>query len=44
MAPIVRQMPIALALGFSGGANFATAFKERFGLSPRDFRAGKGAH
>lgn len=34
---------IAQALGFSSGANFATAFKERFGLSPRDFRAGRSA-
>lgn len=33
---------IGLALGFSSGANFATAFKDRFGLSPRDFRAGRG--
>lgn len=32
---------IAQALGFSSGANFATAFKERFGLSPREFRAAK---
>lgn len=29
---------IAKELGFSGGSNFATAFKERFGLSPRDYR------
>lgn len=34
---------IALALGFSNGANFATAFKDRFGLSPSDFRSGRGA-
>ena len=33
---------IALALGFSSGANFATAFKDRFGLSPTDFRSGRG--
>ncbi len=33
---------IALALGFSSGANFATAFKDRFGLSPSDFRSGRG--
>lgn len=32
---------IAQALGFSSGANFATAFKERFGLSPRDYRASR---
>ena len=35
---------IALALGFSSGANFATAFKDRFGLSPRDFRSGRAVH
>ena len=29
---------IALNLGFKGGANFATAFKERFSLSPREYR------
>ena len=34
---------IALALGFSSGANFATAFKDRFGLSPSDFRSGRGS-
>ena len=33
---------IAQALGFSSGANFATAFKERFGLSPRDYRISRG--
>lgn len=33
---------IAQALGFSSGPNFATAFKERFGLSPRDYRASRG--
>lgn len=32
---------IAQALGFSSGANFATAFKERFGLSPRDYRTSR---
>lgn len=34
---------IAQVLGFSSGANFATAFKERFGLSPRDYRASRGS-
>lgn len=29
---------IALELGFTNGANFATAFKERFGLTPLQFR------
>lgn len=29
---------ISLALGFSTGANFATAFKERFGASPTEYR------
>lgn len=29
---------IAKELGFTSGGNFATAFKERFGLSPRDYR------
>ena len=34
---------IAQALGFSSGANFATAFKERFGLSPRDYRVSRNS-
>lgn len=34
---------IATSLGFSTGANFATAFKDRYGLSPREYRAGRGA-
>lgn len=29
---------IGLAVGFSSGANFATAFRERFGLTPTVFR------
>lgn len=29
---------IALELGFTSGANFATAFKERFGVTPLQFR------
>lgn len=29
---------IALELGFTSGANFATAFRERFGLTPLQFR------
>ncbi|MDD2545461.1 MAG: response regulator [Burkholderiaceae bacterium] len=29
---------VALELGFTSGANFSTAFKERFGLSPTQFR------
>ena len=29
---------IGLAVGFSSGANFATAFRERFGLTPTRFR------
>lgn len=29
---------IALQLGFTSGANFATAFKERFSISPSDYR------
>lgn len=29
---------VALRVGFSGGANFATAFRERFGASPTAFR------
>ena len=35
-----KMREIASRLGFSSGANFATAFKDRFGLSPRDFRLG----
>lgn len=35
---------IAMALGFSSGANFATAFKDRYGLSPREYRSGRGGH
>jgi len=34
---------IALALGFSSGANFATAFKDRYGLSPSDFRGARSS-
>jgi len=29
---------IAQDVGYSSGANFSTAFRERFGLSPRQFR------
>ncbi|MBA1261352.1 response regulator transcription factor [Stutzerimonas stutzeri] len=29
---------IGLTVGYTSGANFATAFKERFGVSPRKFR------
>ncbi|MBN7769670.1 helix-turn-helix transcriptional regulator [Marinobacter daepoensis] len=29
---------IADQTGFSSGANFATAFRERFGVSPRELR------
>ena len=29
---------IALEVGFTSGANFATAFRERFGMSPSAFR------
>lgn len=29
---------ISISLGFSTGANFATAFKDRFGASPTEFR------
>ncbi|MFZ6771509.1 response regulator [Undibacterium sp. SXout7W] len=32
---------IGLELGFTSGANFATAFKERFGISPTQFRQGR---
>ncbi|MEO0003743.1 MAG: Transcriptional regulatory protein YycF, partial [Pseudomonadota bacterium] len=39
---VLNVQQIALALGFSSGANFATAFKDRFGLSPSDFRSGRG--
>lgn len=39
----LKIQEIATLLGFSSGANFATAFKERFGLSPRDFRSGQEA-
>lgn len=34
---------IALELGFTSGANFATAFKERFGLTPLQFRQSRTA-
>jgi YesN/AraC family two-component response regulator len=33
---------IAQMNGYNGGANFATAFKRRFRVSPRDYRRGKG--
>ena len=29
---------IALEVGYTSGANFATAFRERFGMSPSAFR------
>ncbi len=29
---------IAYQIGFKESANFTTAFKDRFGLTPRDFR------
>ena len=29
---------IALEVGFTSGANFSTAFRERYGLSPSQFR------
>jgi len=32
---------IAQVNGYNGGANFATAFKRRFRVSPRDYRRGK---
>lgn len=34
----IRIKEISLELGFSSGANFSTAFKSRFGISPREFR------
>lgn len=34
---------IALELGFTSGANFATAFKERFGHTPLQFRQSRAA-
>ena len=39
-ASSLKVQEIAPKLGFSSAANFATAFKDRFGLSPRDFRSG----
>ncbi len=39
-ASTLNVQDISPKLGFSSAANFATAFKDRFGLSPRDFRAG----
>ncbi len=33
---------IAQMNGYNGGANFATAFKRRFRVSPRDYRRGRG--
>lgn len=39
---MLEVQAIALGLGFSSGANFATAFKDRYGLSPRDYRTGRG--
>lgn len=34
---------IASQLGFTSGANFATAFKERFSVSPSDYRRWQNA-
>ncbi|WP_110968416.1 response regulator transcription factor [Pseudomonas huaxiensis] len=34
---------IAIEIGFTGGANFSTAFKDRYGVSPRDFRSHRQA-
>lgn len=35
---------IALEVGFTCGANFATAFRERFGMSPSAFRRDRPTH
>lgn len=37
-ATLLDVQAIANEIGFTSGANFATAFKERFGLSPTEFR------
>lgn len=34
---------VGVALGYTSPANFATAFRERFGVSPRQYRQGLGA-
>jgi transcriptional regulator GlxA family with amidase domain len=34
---------VALAVGFSGAANFSTAFRERFGCTPSAFRQAPSA-
>jgi transcriptional regulator GlxA family with amidase domain len=34
---------VALAVGFSGAANFSTAFRERFGATPTAFRQARTA-
>ena len=39
--PTTRVTDIALACGFSSHSNFARAFKERFGVSATEFRAGQ---
>lgn len=39
---VLEVQAIALELGFTSGANFATAFKERFGVTPREFRQRQG--
>lgn len=35
---------IAVEIGFTNGANFSTAFRERFGLSPRQYRQSRLNH
>ncbi|TVQ73643.1 MAG: helix-turn-helix domain-containing protein, partial [Oceanospirillales bacterium] len=37
----ISAQDIGLQLGFSSGANFSTAFKDYFGMTPAEFRSQK---
>ena len=44
--PDVRQLSISeicFRWGFNGSAHFSRAFKDRYGVSPRDYRKGQAA-
>lgn len=38
----LASQAIALEVGFTSGASFSTAFRDRYGLSPNQFRQSRG--